>query len=59
MFSACAFMQWGGRDSVIVLGGNGGSFPAEVYDLLADTWTEVNPANVIPKYIRMSPDTIY
>ena len=43
-------MQWGGRDSVIVMGGTGGSFPAEVFDLALDTWTEVSPANNIPTY---------
>ena len=59
MFSACAFMQWGGRDSVIVMGGTGGSFPAEVFDLVLDTWTEVSPANNIPTYTSKPVNAVY
>ena len=47
-------MKWGGRDSVIVMGGSVGYVPAEVYDLLDDTWTEVSPTNTIPRYISES-----
>ena len=50
MGAACAFMQWRGRDSVVVMGGKDGPFPAEVFDLAGNTWSEISPANTVPSY---------
>ena len=49
-YASCAYVPWGGVGKVIIVGGLAGPAPAEIYDLAANTWTEVDPSNNVPGY---------